>query len=294
MNDLTDPLQSWMASGRFARVDGVELFYRIAGERNRELPWLVCFHGFPTSSWDWHRLLPGLRRTHRVLVFDFPGYGLSEKPTDRDYSLLRQLDAAEALLDHLKIDGFDLVAHDMGNSVACELLRRREQGGYPYQLNSLVLLNGGIYMDLHRPLLTQRLLRTPVVGALTARFSSWTVFRRQYPAVYARPDEFDDSHYRSQWALMQYNEGRRVLHRIAGYMKERKRMGERWTGPLHRLGIPFTVIWGKQDPIAVFAIAEKLGRANPGMRLHVLDETGHYPQLEAPEQVAEILLQKIF
>ena len=290
MNELTDPIQSWQAGGHFCRVDEVELFYRISNKSNNELPWLVCFHGFPTSSWDWHLLLPLLRLHYRVLVFDFPGYGLSGKPPGRNYSLTRQLDAAEALMNYLSIREFELLAHDMGNSVACELLYRREQGDYPFELKSLTLLNGGIYMDLHQPLLTQRLLRTPLIGSLTARLSSWQIFRRQYPRVYAHPQQFDETHYRSQWALMLNNHGRRTLHKVAGYMRERTRMGDRWTGPLHRLEIPFKVIWGTQDPIAVPAIADKLLRANAGAKLYWFEDTGHYPQLEAAEKLAHALL----
>lgn len=291
MGELTGVVQSWMASGRFGRLDEVELFYRSSGQRSSQLPWLVCFHGFPTSSWDWHLLLPYLGKRYRVLVFDFPGYGLSAKPPQRDYSLGRQLDAAEALLKFLQIREFDLLAHDMGNSVACELLYRREQGDYPFELKSLTLLNGGIYMDLHQPLLTQRLLRTPLLGALTARLTNWQVFKRQYPRVYAQPGQFDENHYRSQWALMLNNEGRRTLHKIAGYMKERRRMGKRWTGPLHRLDVPLKVIWGKRDPIAVYSIAQKLCKSNPRAQLFTLDDSGHYPQLEAPARVADCLFQ---
>jgi len=291
VDELTAPIQSWMAGGRFTQVDEVELFYRVSGRRSSHLPWLVCFHGFPTSSWDWHLLLPHLEKRYRVLVFDFPGYGLSAKPPLRDYSLGRQLDAVEALLKFLQIREFDLLAHDMGNSVACELLYRREQGDYPFELRSLALLNGGIYMDLHQPLLTQRLLRTPLLGALTARFSSWQVFRLQYPRVYAQPRQFDKIHYRSQWSLMLNNEGRRTLHKTAVFMKERELMGERWTGPLHRLDVPLKVIWGKRDPIAVYSIAQKLCKSSPGAQLFTLDDIGHYPQLEAPEMVADCLLQ---
>jgi pimeloyl-ACP methyl ester carboxylesterase len=289
MSELTAELQSWMAGGHFATLDGVEIFYRTCGKRNSDLPWMVCFHGFPTSSWDWHDLLPALQKRHRVLVFDFPGYGLSGKPTDRGYSLKRQLDATEALLNFLGIKTFDLLSHDMGNSVACELLRRREKGDYPFELRSLTLLNGGIYMEMHQPLFTQRLLRTPVVGALAARFTSWRLFRLQYPRVYAQPDQFDELHYQSQWALLLNNNGRKTLHKIAGYMRERTAMGEQWTGPLHRLELPLKVIWGKEDPIAVYAIALKLCDHNPSAQLVTLEGVGHYPQLEAPEQVASHL-----
>jgi len=292
VSGLPEDIQSWMAGGHFVRVDGVEVFYRIHGKRNTGFPWLVCFHGFPTSSWDWHLLLPSLEKAHRVLVFDFPGYGLSEKPANRDFSLGRQLDAAEALLDLLGIHEFDLLAHDMGDSVACELLRRREQGGYRFGLKSLTLLNGGIYMELHRPLLTQRLLRTPVLGALAVLLTSWWMFRLQYPNVYAHPEQFGENHYRNQWALMMNNGGRRVLHKIARYMRERARMGELWTGPLHRFDLPFRVIWGKQDPIAVFEIALKLCDRNGTAGLTILPDVGHYPQLEAPQKVAEVFQTK--
>lgn len=291
MDELTVPVQSWMAGGRFTQVDEVELFYRVSAQRSSNLPWLVCFHGFPTSSWDWNLLLPHLEKRYRVLVFDFPGFGLSAKPPHRDYSLWRQLDAVEALLKFLQIREFDLLAHDMGNSVACELLYRREQGDYPFEPRSVALLNGGIYMDLHQPLLTQRLLRTPLLGALTARFSSWRVFRLQYPRVYAQPRQFDETHYHSQWSLMLHNEGRRTLHKTAVYMIERELMGERWTGPLHRLDVPLKVIWGKRDPIAVYSIAQKLCKSNPAAQLFTLDDIGHYPQLEAPARVADCLLQ---
>lgn len=293
MSELPAVLQDWMGEGCFGHFNGVDMFYRVCGSEQEHLPWLVCFHGFPTSSWDWHLLLPELEKTHRVLLFDFPGYGLSGKPPSRDYSLKRQLDAAERLLQHVGVVSFDLLAHDMGNSVACELLRRREQGDYPFELNTLTLLNGGIYMELHRALLTQKMLRTPVLGALTARFTSWRLFRLQYPRVYANPAQFDEAHYEAQWALLMHNEGRRTLHKIAGYMRERQRMGDAWTGPLERLQLPLTVIWGQQDPIAVYAIAERLCRRNPRAVLHTLPAFGHYPQLEAPRQVAACLAQTL-
>ena len=286
MRRLPEALEHWRDGGKVLHVDGVDIFYRTSRAADEGLPWRVCFHGFPTSSWDWHLLLPLLEKTHRVLVFDFPGYGLSGKPPKRDYSLQRQLDATEALLASLGIETFDLLAHDMGNRVACELLRRREQGGYPFTLESLTLLNGGIYMELHRALLTQKLLRTPVVGAIAGHLTSWRLFRLQYPKVYAEPDRFDEAHYQAQWSLLLNNGGRRTLHRIAGYMRERRRMGEKWTGPLHRLDLPFRVIWGRLDPIALYDIALRLQAKNPGLELVTLDDIGHYPQLEAPQRVA--------
>jgi len=288
-DDLGEELLRWKASGHIARVDDTDVWYRVEGRG----PWLVCFHGFPTSSWDWHRLVPLLRSHFRVLVFDFPGYGLSEKSPDRDYSVLRQMDAVEALLDFLDISLFDLLAHDMGASVACELLYRLESSRSSLHMRSLTLLNAGIYMNLHRPLPTQRLLRTPLLGRIIARLGSYRVFRHQYPQVYADPERFGEHHYQQQWALILNNNGRLTLDKIAGYMKERVRYSERWLGPLHRTSVPLQLVWGRLDPIAVHAIAEQLCSANPQIILKTLDEIGHYPQLEAAERVAESLLKMI-
>jgi len=286
-NELPEKLLTWMASGHTVAVDGTHVWYRATGRG----PWLVCFHGFPTSSWDWHRLLPLLTQHHRVLIFDFPGYGLSEKPRARDYSLVRQMDAVEDLLRMLGISEFDLLAHDMGASVACELLRRVESSETSLRLHSLTILNAGIYMDMHQPLPTQRLLRTPLLGELVARLSSYAIFRQQYPRVYAQPAEFDEEHYVQQWSLVLNNEGRQVLAKIAGYMKERQRMGEKWLGPLHRARLPLQLVWGRKDPIAIYAIAEKICRQNSQAKLLTLDDIAHYPQLEAPQKVADAVLK---
>jgi pimeloyl-ACP methyl ester carboxylesterase len=284
--ELTEDLHTWMASGRTANVDGTNVWYRVEGKG----PWLVCFHGFPTSSWDWHRLLPLLTPHYRVLVFDFPGYGLSDKSPDRDYSLLRQMDATEALLKLLGIQEFDLLAHDMGASVACELLYRLQESQTDLSLRSFTMLNAGVYMDMHQALLTQKMLRTPVLGALVARLSSYRLFRYQYPNVYADPASFDEEHYRQQWSLIMNNDGRGVMAKIAGYMRERRKYGERWLEPLHQTKVPFKLIWGREDPIAIFSIAERLCKKNQSIVHTSLENVGHYPQLEAAELVAESML----
>lgn len=282
MNSLPGRLHTWMAAGRFLRIDDLAVYIQQQGSG----PDLVCLHGFPTSSWDWHRVLPALARHFRVTVFDLPGYGLSAKPVKRNYSLLNQMDTVAGLLDKLAIRNCHVLSHDMGDSLACEwLFRLREQREVP-AIQKLVMLNGGIYMDLHQPLLTQRLLRTPLLGEITARLSSWRVFMHQYAKVYAEPHQFSSVHYRAQWALMLHNDGRKVLAKIACYMRERLRYTHRWLDSLHQSRLPIHLIWGRLDPIAVHAIAERLLRLRPQTTLTSLPQAAHYPQLELPESVS--------
>lgn len=68
-------------------------------------PVLLMLHGFPTSSWDWHIILPRLERLFYVVAPDLLGLGLSTKPRLPAYRLTEQTDIVEALLDHLGITG---------------------------------------------------------------------------------------------------------------------------------------------------------------------------------------------
>ena len=285
--ELPETIREWEAQGRFFEHEGCPVWYRCDGAG----PWLVVLHGFPTSSWDFHRVLEKLSARFRVLLFDFPGYGLSGKPPNRNYSLMKQCDTVLALLADQGIGQAHVLAHDMGATVAAEWLHRRHEGLERPKVLSVTLLNGGIYPELHRPLPTQRLLRSPLLGRLTARFSGYPVFRNQYPKVYSFPEKFDEAHYRTQWALMRHNGGRAVLAKLAGYMRERQRYGSRWWTPLEQLDLPFQIVWGHEDPIAVPDIAERLQITHGKARLSMLAGVGHYPQLEAPDRSTEAMFR---
>src|SRR6266550_7075287 len=96
--------------------------------RDGQRPLLVLLHGFPSSSYDW-RLLLEEETEHAVLAPDFLGFGLSDKPRDHDYTLHWQADLVEELVRRRAEGGpVFLVAHDMGTSVATELMARDIEG----------------------------------------------------------------------------------------------------------------------------------------------------------------------
>src|SRR3546814_12871876 len=76
------------------------IFYRDQGQGEV----LLCLHGFPTASWDWHRLWPALTATRRVIALDFLGYGFSSKPEHHTYSAAEQADIVLALMQALGVD----------------------------------------------------------------------------------------------------------------------------------------------------------------------------------------------
>ena len=95
----------------------VRVFYRTFG--NRANPALVMLHGYPTSSFDFRRMIPFLEEDYFVAVLDFPGFGFSDKPQD-GYSYMLEDDAK--LVDHfvreiVGLSRFNLLTHDRGGSV---------------------------------------------------------------------------------------------------------------------------------------------------------------------------------
>lgn len=283
---LSPAAQRFRERGRVHDIGGLRVFVLDTGPAGAEDA-LLCLHGFPSSALDFHRLLPLLEGGRRVVLLDLPGYGFSDKPADYSYSLHEQADVVLAVLRALGLRRVDLLAHDMGTSVACELCARRERGLLPVTLRSLALTNGSVHIELAQLTPSQKVLRTPL-GPLFARLSTRRLFLAQLRRILGRP--VPDEDLEDMWALLQHKDGRLRLPALISYVAERHRFWHRWIGALRRLDLPAIIIWGDKDPVAVPAIAAHLAEDIPGARLQWLRGVGHYPQLEAPDAVAAALL----
>jgi len=282
---LDEPAAGWFRRGGFEALAGIDVFVVDTGpaSETRATLWL---HGFPSSSLDWRAVVDALDAPGRMLLPDLPGFGFSAKPAGYSYSLVDQADRIALLLARRGISSIRLIAHDMGTSVACELLARRELGLLPFAIESLVLTNGSVFIEQARLTPSQKLLRSPA-ARLYARLASARLFRWQLGRILAAP--VPEAELDAMWVLMNLGDGTRRLPDTIGYIAERYRFHRRWTAPLARLDIPVAIVWGRLDPVAVAAIAQRLAATIPRARLDWLDEIGHFPMLEAPERFAAIL-----
>ncbi len=281
----------WHRDGRRLPLLDGEVFVRTEGDPDAQPP-LLLLHGFPTSSHDFARAWGRLARHHPLVTLDFLGFGVSDKPATHGYSLFEQADVVVQVLARLGVRDVHIVAHDMGTSVACELLARRERGMLPgVRIRSLTLSNGSVLQGLAHLTPAQRLLRLPAVGDAFARLSSFEVFRRTMRSLAGDASLVDDDELRTAWALIERSDGRQRLPRLLGYVDERLRFEDRWIGALRRLDLPTLLLWGARDPVAIPAIAEELARLIRGSRLRRLPLVGHYPQLEDPGAFAGEILE---
>jgi pimeloyl-ACP methyl ester carboxylesterase len=257
-------------------------------EQDGDGPLLLLLHGFPSSSYDWRLLLE--RETDRaVLAPDFLGFGLSEKPRDHTYNLHWQADMVEEMVR--RRDGTRdvfFLAHDMGTSVANELMARDIEGALEMDLRGGLLLNGSMIQDAASPTLGQRILRS-AVGPLFSRLSSERFFRQQFGSIFSPGHPLTAEEAEDQWELICAGGGRTLNHKTIAYMEERFKHADRWHGALHDWRKPLSLAWGMIDPVATEAVLDAVTALRPSAPVTRFEDLGHYPQIEDPGRVATAL-----
>jgi pimeloyl-ACP methyl ester carboxylesterase len=265
-------------------VDGHRVWVRTSAGNP---PPLLFLHGYPSSSYDWLRLL-GLLPDQEFACFDFLGFGLSDKPRDHVYSLMDQADLVEGIVYRMGVGEVVLIAHDMGTSVATELLARDVEGRLPFRLRSVLLLNGSMVLERASLSLSQKALRSRF-GPLVAALSNERSFRRSFARLFSPAHPLTEDEAADQWALLAYGGGNRILHKLIHYLRERVEFAERWHGALRDWDGELELAWAMLDPIATPAVLDAVTDLRPFAPVTRFDDLGHYLQIEAPEALAPIV-----
>ncbi|MDQ0652507.1 alpha/beta fold hydrolase [Pseudomonas cedrina] len=273
------PLSVWRKRSQTFDFHGRTIRYWVAGQGEP----LLLIHGFPTASWDWHYLWQPLAQRNLVIACDMLGFGDSAKPLDHGYCLLEQADLQQALLAHLRVEQpVHVLAHDYGDSVAQELLARHYEGRF--HMASCVFLNGGLFPETHRPALMQKLLLSPL-GWMVGRAFGRNALANSFNQIFGPTTRPSESALDDFWSLIECHEGTRILHKLIGYLPQRRRLRERWVAAMQRGQVPLRVIDGEIDPISGAHMVERYHQLVPHADTVLLANIGHYPQVEAPVQV---------
>ena len=280
-------LDEWRGQSQVLDFRGHRIRYWTAGDTEAQP--LLLIHGFPSASWDWHRLWAPLAERYRVIACDMLGFGYSAKPRGHAYSLLEQADLQQALLAHIgEQRPMHVLAHDYGDSVAQELIARHQDG--QLQLASCVFLNGGLFPETHHPVRVQKLLLGPL-GPLIGRLFSRRKLAQSFARIFGPHTQASEAELDALWQLVAYNNGPAVMHRLIRYMPERRQQRLRWVTAMQTTTLPMRVIDGAFDPISGAHMVARYRELIADADTVLLDGIGHYPQLEAPAAVLEHYLQ---
>lgn len=281
-------VHEWKKSGNYLNYQGNKIFYRT--ENNDKQP-LLCLHGFPTSSYDYHKIWNELSKHFSLVTFDMIGYGFSDKPKEFNYTTFAQVDILHALIRHLKIKKLHILSHDYGNTITQELLARDEEDRLDFEIETLVFMNGALFPETHRPILAQKILISPI-GFLFGKLIPDSKFRQSLASVFGEntqptKEEFNDFMY-----LFQYNGGRNISHRLIQYMRERAVYRERWVGGMETMTQPFRLINGLEDRVSGRHLVKRFREVLPKQKdIIEIENVGHFPHFEVPKVLIKHFLE---
>lgn len=272
-------LSQWRSSGHFLNVDGQQVFYKTEGTG----PVLLLIHGYPTASFDWAKIWPKLTTQFHCVTLDMPGFGFSDK-SPKKYLIKEQADAISEVIRHLGITSAHVLSHDYGDTVAQEMMAQQLENNLAFNIESLHLLNGGLFPETHRALPIQKLLLSPI-GGLLIRFLNKNAIRKSMHNIFGSNTPPSDQDIDDFWTLISANNGHQHMHLLLDYMKQRKQYRERWVSALQNANAPLRLTAGMADPISGAHMVARYKQLIPNADVIELDQIGHYPQIESAEAV---------
>lgn len=278
----------WKNKGKFITVFNKNVFVIDEGNSDETL---VILHGYPTSSFDYYKVLPELSKKYRVIIHDHLGFGFSDKPLDYSYSLIEQADVALQLWKQLGLQNVTLLAHDYGTSVCTEILARHNTKQTNLQIKKLILCNGSMHIELSKLRTIQKLLKNKITGKWVAKLTKFSIYKKNLQNVYFDKSQVTEDELKEMWFQLEHNNGRKVIHQLSNYINERYFFWHRWIGALKETQIPTNIVWAKNDPVAVAEIANLLTKEIPNNNLYWIENCGHFPMLENPKKWVEFVMK---
>jgi pimeloyl-ACP methyl ester carboxylesterase len=257
-------------SYRSTDVDGIEVFYREAGDEGA--PKLLLLHGFPTSSHMFRELIPLLSDRFHIVAPDLPGFGRSENPRANTFESIAQ--TIERFTEMIGFDRFVVYVFDYGAPTGFRLAIR-----HPERITAIISQNGNAYAeglsDGWNPIhaywedateTNRAALRT----LLTPETTYWQYTHGVPDLSAVSPDGYSlDDYYLTRPGsadvqldlLGDYKSNVALYPAFQDYFRE------------HRPKL--LAVWGKNDPFFLPAGAEAFRRDNPNAEVRFFD-TGHF------------------
>lgn len=258
--------ESWVT------IDGDRLCYVDAG-RGPET--IVFVHGLGANISRWRPLLDYFSSKCRVVAYDQPGFGKSDKP-DGPYSIEFLHQRFWQFVKALNMGSFHMVGHSLGGAVTLNALIENPGpikkaavlapagAASPMPAWQRFLARGAVNYLTFSGFYEQRLRRTLYID------NAWTRDMLQTASRLSEDPE---------WPLLKRST-LRVLHNLLKFSLKPR---------LSRIRTPLLVVWGEEDTLLSARLAQSIHRRIPAAWISLIPECGHFPQLEQPEKVCEVL-----
>jgi len=297
-------------SYRTVTIDGVDIFYREAGDPDR--PTILLLHGFPTSSHMFRDLITELADEYHLVAPDYPGYGFSSMPAvdEFDYSFDNVAEIMEQFVDKIELERFSLYLMDYGAPVGFRIAASQ-----PERIDTLIVQNGNAYVEgidnnFWEPIREYWKDRDAINKGLDNAF--W----KNVKAAYKQPEMSNDDALRFLVTLgatkWQYTNGVPNVEAVSPDTWDHVQplldrdgnadiqlqmfysygsnppLYPEWQAYLREHQPPTLIVWGEHDEIFPAAGAEPYKRDLDNLEYHLLD-TGHFALETHGQEIADLM-----
>jgi len=273
-------------AGQFIQLQNINIYVEDKG--TGESGTLILLHGLLGSTTTWRYNIDALVDTgYRVVAYDRPAFGLSDKLESYDYSMGNQVALTASLMDALEIETAIIIGHSAGGNVAMHFAIV-----HPERIERLVLLDAAVLAG-GPPTFVGELVRLPSVWRW-GRFALQQIFTRERLVSSLRGFYADDSFWTEDdtdayWRAFQtvgWDVGLLGLTRDGG--------GNLLSHEsIRSIALDTIIIWGDEDSVTPIAQGEQLASLLPNNQFIVLEGMGHQPFEEDPQRFNVALLEAL-
>ncbi|WP_299733308.1 alpha/beta hydrolase [uncultured Tateyamaria sp.] len=271
----------------YETVDGVEIFYREAGDPAD--PAIVLLHGFPSSSHQYRKLLADLSDDYYLIAPDYPGFGSSDFPSPENYSYTFDniAETVDTFLEQKGVDNFSMYLQDYGAPVGFRIATAN-----PEKIETLIIQNGNAYEEGVNPetwapvtLLWENGRDAEYEATLIPNIFSVEGLRWQYTHGTRNPDGILPDN----WLLDHQAMSRPGMHDVQlgliyDYRNNVAKYPE-WQAYMREHQPPALIVWAKNDAYFPVPGAEGYLRDLKDVDYNIL-ETGHFALEEDGDVIA--------
>lgn len=271
-------------------IGNVRIFYREAGDASK--PTLVLLHGFPSSSHQFHDLIPRLEDRFHIVAPDSPGMGFSQVP---DASVMRPtFDDVASVIDRFvsqcTTGPLILYLHDFGGPIGMRIAM-----AHPERIAGLVIQNFTMSVSGWNPSRLEFYERlagpeTPEKLAQTEEFATVDRSMFLHKAGARSPDAINPDNWAADAYAFSVAASRTFMSILLMNLTTNTAHYPDWAVYLKEMQPKTLIVWGRNDPIMLPASAEFVKQIVPETDLRFFDG-GHFVLDEYADEVATAIIE---
>jgi pimeloyl-ACP methyl ester carboxylesterase len=245
---------------------------------------ILCLHGLGANIFSWRHFITPFSQNHKLILVDFKGSGKSPKPRDTHYSIEEKADEIYQLILDENLTNLTLVGNSLGGAVALLVAIRLTQQD-PNRLSKLVLIDSaGDKENVPAHLkLVRSILGAPVIYLAPSKLAAKMTLRMCY---YDRKKPTKDQVEAYAAPLATWGGRHALLHTARQCIPPNV---DELIAKLSTIIVPTLILWGRQDKVIPLRVGELLHQGIPNSILEIIEECGHVPQEEKPDETIEKL-----